>query len=429
RLRLFLPYAESWVEVVSVRHENVELGPFPPGRAPAELTVELVPYPEVSVVVSADGARVLGAQVAVHQLFPESWTEETNGFPVLLDDALGAGIANEDGVAVASLNMEDVDSDAPLEFVIRVAADGWPAVRSRVFTLRELRREEPIEVELEVGGVIEGELLLPDGESPAGRYVAASCGDGKILTTNLGRDGRYRFAALTPGSWLVRETFPALLRGSIGSGRATKPGETTHWSCEVRAGETTRFDLDLRDEPRFKLRGSVRTNGGAVGAWSCRLTPPGSTDAILDQHYKTERLDPNGQFEFSAPRLGSHRLTIRGSFPLSGASGDGSEVPTSDISIRDTLDLAQGEQEWSAELTLAELRVRFDPDVEGTLTYTQADGSRVIRCKLVRLVSGEFVARVPAPAGELSWRADGTTEVLQRVEVDPTIITEIDLTQ
>ncbi|MCA8960021.1 MAG: sigma-70 family RNA polymerase sigma factor, partial [Planctomycetes bacterium] len=405
RFRLRLPVTESAVEVQADRYRDIELGPFLPGRVPSELTVVLAPHPRVHVRVRSGDSAVGDAPVTLHRLRSPDEFYEVNGFPTRFDDASDRDRTDRNGEATLAIDLDDDQIGPSTEFVVRatgsgVAGSSFAPTSSAPFSLGDLERSEAwIELELGPGGAIEGELLLPPGGMRAGRYVAASCGDGEIRTTELGADGSYRFAQLSPGTWIVRETFPALLTSRMGSGRPGLPDDATRyeaWSCEVRSGETTIFDLDLRHQPGFELRGRVQIDGAAPGPWRIQLRPESPIDAILDQYYGSSRLDSDGSFTSSAPRLGRHQLAIAGT----DASGRR-------ITIRESVDLVEGAQDWSATWDTGEIRGVLPKTVEGSLTYVQTTGERTVTVALARDEDGAFAGRVPEGPGELVLR-DGT---------------------
>ncbi|NUP94707.1 MAG: carboxypeptidase regulatory-like domain-containing protein [Planctomycetaceae bacterium] len=100
-------------------------------------------------------------------------------------------------------------------------------------------------LELVRGGVLEGVVILPGGADAEGTVVAISCGDGLPMTRRASAGGRFRFEQLTPGPWQVqRREAERDLEPSVWGARRGE-AEAIEWSCEVRDGRTTRFDLDL----------------------------------------------------------------------------------------------------------------------------------------------------------------------------------------
>lgn len=101
-----------------------------------------------------------------------------------------------------------------------------------------------LEFALVRGGVIEGVVLLPGGVDAEGTILGLSRGDGFGRSYRAGPGGRYRFEGLTPGPWQVLELDREVDPQTGGTVRM-RSSEPIEWSCEVRDGRTTRFDLDL----------------------------------------------------------------------------------------------------------------------------------------------------------------------------------------
>lgn len=99
--------------------------------------------------------------------------------------------------------------------------------------------------ELVRGGVIEGVVILPNGADAEGTVVGVSRCDGFPRTQRAGPGGRFRFEGLTPGPWQVLQRKSEFDPQSMSYSTTRGQGSPIEWSCEVRDGRTTRFDLDL----------------------------------------------------------------------------------------------------------------------------------------------------------------------------------------
>ncbi len=414
--RLFLAPREEWIEVGAVAYGDVDLGPFLPGRVPAELTVVLEPHPTVRVRVTSAGRPVSGASVSIHKSSGDDSTWETNGFPQLWKDSTQQRHTDAEGAAALAVNLDDARDEAEPWFGIRAQAEGFAPSRSALFTLGDIQRGVEVEIELGAGGAIEGELLLPEGRDPAGCYVAASGGDGEIYHVNVTSDGRYRFEGLTVGPWLVRQYFADMLHSRIGGSDGPRWGDV-EWSCEVREGETTRFDLDLRDRLTFSLEGRVSIDGGSPGPWPVQLVAADARDAIARRYYRDVALDPTGRFECSAPYLGKHRLRIAGKL------ADGSR-----LSIRDEFDLSAGANEWQLSVELAPLAGVFETQRPKRLWHQLRQGDRLVETALSVAEDGSFSGRVPRGVGQLVYRDEGV-QFTHPIELGPAGVADLRLAQ
>lgn len=186
--------------------------------------------------VTADRIPLEGAHVALFAERPDTRILR-DGFPCRFDPSARAESTSGNAGAF------EIGCDVEDTLWLRVTATGWAA--ALVGPLRPATAAAgELEIELTRGGAIEGRVILADGRDAAGEIVGVNCGDAAPRTMRAGPQGRYRFEALTPGTWQVtlaaREIRPNSTTTSIVDGTAT-----LDWPCVVRADATTRFDLDL----------------------------------------------------------------------------------------------------------------------------------------------------------------------------------------
>jgi hypothetical protein len=232
-------YALSWpagrhaLEVSAPGFRAYSSATFEQASVPEVLELTLHRATGVRGVVRADGAPVAGAKI---ESFPYDahGAETYNGLRCRVS-AFDNGSCTTDTEGRFELY---VDGDSPV--VVRASAANWVDAESEPF---EVAGEvEPLSLELGRGGAIEGRLLVPAGESAAGRAVGAHRGDGRPRSTRTAEDGTFRFDGLMPGDWLVLplETEYTPRSGTYSSTSSTEP---MSWSCIVEEGRTTRFDL------------------------------------------------------------------------------------------------------------------------------------------------------------------------------------------
>jgi hypothetical protein len=214
-----------------VRHESEKLE-RPVARSTLEIRLARAKLLRGRVL--AQGEPVAGASVS---RFPDAGNVSltVNGFRAVHDGWPEAGAT----------------TDAEGRFELPFSGDErqWIRADAPGFAPSELGPLVPdesvaLELALVRGGVIEGVVLLPGGADAEGTILGLSRGDGFGRSYRAGPGGRYRFEGLTPGPWqllqLEREIDPQ--SGNTVRMRSSEPIE---WSCEVRDGRTTRFDLDL----------------------------------------------------------------------------------------------------------------------------------------------------------------------------------------
>jgi hypothetical protein len=137
-----------------------------------------------------------------------------------------------------------LDCDVDHGFWLCVTKDGWAPAAVGPIDAAQLDAVATFDIELTHGGAIEGRVLLPEGRDGEGTIIALNHGDGFPRTLRAVKDGVFRVDELAPGTWQVlhakKEINPD--RYMYASDDFNAPIE---WSCELRAGDTTHFDLDL----------------------------------------------------------------------------------------------------------------------------------------------------------------------------------------
>lgn len=233
RVSLAAPDFRFQLTVSAPDFQPVWLGPFEPRGAPATLEVVLQPLPRLRGIVLSAHGPIAGA-VVQPLCSCEEGKLELDGFLVRM---MRCGFNAARSVADGSFVVEGSG-----EVWLRVSADGFaPAL---VGPLRVGASGEPVQIELGRGGAIEGRVLRADGGVGEGAIVGLSCGDGFGFTLRAGPDGAFRAEGLTPGSWQVlsRSAEQSLESSTLRELSGAAPIE---WSCRVREGEVTRFDLQL----------------------------------------------------------------------------------------------------------------------------------------------------------------------------------------
>ncbi|MEQ1891232.1 MAG: carboxypeptidase-like regulatory domain-containing protein [Planctomycetota bacterium] len=213
---------------------------------------------------------------------------------------------------------QDGTSDGDGRFVLSVPGAGWHALRVEadglpltVFGPWELdpaRASPELALELVPGGVLEGRVLLPAGESPLGRYVGVSNGWSFAHTTAVDAEGRYRFADLAPGGWQVRPVSPPV--ASLQALEVAWEGAEFEFEpdVEIRPGGRAHFDLDLVPSHGCALRGHIRFEGVELGGWVAVLFASGKRGSKTS--VATSALEDDGAFRVVAPKAGAYELRI-----------------------------------------------------------------------------------------------------------------------
>jgi len=292
RARMLVPATPFVLRVEAAAHLTGEVGPFDPTNVPATIDVQLQAVPGITGHVFARDRAVAGARVTLHAI--AATHTEVNGFPVLVQrDALDEVRSLDDGSYLLTPRTDG-------RFVVRVEAEGYAPAESRTLDIEARRGEASVDVWLGDGGSIAGRVLVAAGRDAAGTIVAISRGDGFAQTVRVGREGRYSFAGLMPGRWLVRANDVELDTGSTSTITTSGRVRDIPWSCEVVDGRATHFDLDLRtDRAACTLFATLVIRGSEIGAWNATWRP--AADFASPGAEPTVALDPAGVFQLSTP--------------------------------------------------------------------------------------------------------------------------------
>ncbi|MSR61515.1 MAG: carboxypeptidase regulatory-like domain-containing protein [Planctomycetes bacterium] len=383
-------------------------GPFEPYELGDELVLTLERGQALRGRVTCAGVPVAGATLALGSANEQGKWHEAHGVAPAEQPWTFLG--------TISFGAADGTSDANGEFVLGVARAGWQNVRIDAAgfptTVRgpfELTQAgfDGLELELEHGGALKGRVLLPPGAAPRERLVAVSDGWGYAHTVPVDAGGGYGFDDLAPGPYQVRPSAPpAGARERLWGG--DERAEPLAWDCTVRAGETTRFDLDLTQEGSCVLVGRFAFGAEDPRDWTARLTEPES--GALRAYVELER---DGRFRLALSRPGRYAL----------------ELTAGGHSFSTEVELAVGETAWSLERQSCTLRVhppdapptdeRGRPTSHGFLRFVQ-DG-RPSFCAAISLLAFEndWLVNVPAGRGrlELSAGEDEPWRLLDELDI------------
>ena len=387
--RLRAPSEPFLVRVDAPGFRLAEEGPFDPAAPPARLSFELEPEPGVRGRVVAYGEPVRGARVQLYATHPGARIEH-QGYPSLVDPhPLRETTSDDEGRFVLSVRESG-------SLVVRAEAPGLAPGDLGPLAVEPRTGVAGLELVLSRGGALEGRVLMPPGRDAAGVIVALNRGDGHPRTVRSGADGSFRFAGLTPGPWHLSRGEVEVREGRgatafSGGGRAVIP-----FDCEVRDGETSVRDLDLRGWEPCRVEGELAVNGAPGAGWIVEGWP-GAAHAVTGEVPSTAT-DDAGRFVLEVAAPGPVRLVL--------------EPPSAEgrVELELELDLEPGTNPWRADLALGRLEGTWsgEPPADGedtatALLYVSGDGVEP-RCQalLAPAPDGTFVLPfVPAGPGEL----------------------------
>lgn len=237
RYRVEIPDDTIELEVSATGWRTERRGPLDPRTMARSLEIVLRRAPVVRGRVVADGRAIAGAHVEARQHYPDGSLTVAGFRCVMSSWDSGKATTDADG-------RYELVCDLDGAFWIRVDAKDWVPGELGPIDVARLGADVNFDVALTKGGAIEGHVLLPDARDAEGTIVAINHGDGLPRTSRAGPNGLFRFDGLSPGRWQV------LPRESEIDPHSTRYSSTDdvvpiEWSCEVVAGSTTRYDLDL----------------------------------------------------------------------------------------------------------------------------------------------------------------------------------------
>ena len=401
--RVHVPLPERPFALVAMAegYATAELAALDPDTVPDELALELRRLALVSGRVLADGEPLDGAIVQLVRVARPGSVDYIDGFPARLDgtELQGAQVGADGRFALAITTRGS--------FALFAEHPGFAAAELGPLEL-DPERAVKMDIELGLGGAVEGRVLVPTGESPAGVLVRVSRGDMRVHEGVADAAGRYRIERLAPGPYMVQATRERRGQDLAFSATAVDSAdgvETTvfAWAFEVRAGETTRHDVDLQRQGRGGIEGRVRVDG-RVPAGAARLVP--CERPWMERSFETREveLDADGGFAFPEPRPGRYRVVV--AFHAGALAG--SEL------VR-TVEVANDPVRCDLELATARASGRVPGDAAGPFALLANPAPDVLCVTPLTVTDGSFdaVALAAGPARLVAWH-----EGLQRT--DPT---------
>lgn len=388
--RVFLPKASFRLEALAPGFRTEVFGPFAPESVADPLVLVLQPGQAVRGRVVAAGRGVANARVGLvptrdPSLLVRSLTPARNDRPFLVfgaepgapDDAT----TGSDGSFVLSLFHDGWHG-------LVVEADGFPRTVCGPWEWDRDEGAAGLELVLLPGGTLEGEVLVLPGRPRQGRLVGVCDGWGVALTTSTDLQGRYRFEDLAPGLYQVRPCEPPAARREVVLGNFVEA--RLAWDCGVRPGETTRFDLDLRDEEQVVLEGRVvLPPGEPPDRWEAKLgTTFSSRGGTTEVELARTPLDPTGAFRLA----------------FAGAENTWITLTRGQLELRADLALVPGRNPWSLDVPWGRLRILPQAGERRSLTYQATPDGVAFRWTAAwdaESARRELASPVPAGPGSL----------------------------
>jgi hypothetical protein len=380
-----LPTARFRIAVDAPGFELAYLGPFDPLALGETLACTLQPLPGLRGRVVRAGQPIAGARVVLHKLVGPGGRVVHNGYLSRLEPS----------------PLQRTESDAEGRFVLT------PRERAGYALLAELAGSALCELDLADvdpavgagdlvmdlvgGGSIEGRVLLPAGQDPAGTIVGFDRHDGRPRTLRADKDGRFRLDGLTPGEWLVQQAEHELRHDSSTTSFQSGGAENVEYavSCRVENGVVTPFDLDLRHESKTVLEVHALLDGRPAVGWRVRAWPESVN--VITQLTPTGATSSSGELSLALARPARYRVEIEPPPELA-----------KELELATTLELADGPNPWNVALESSALAGQLDPQSGAQRVTFEWNGPGGLRANGSLPVDAQGQFGLPfAPAGEL----------------------------
>jgi hypothetical protein len=255
---------------------------------------------------------------------------------------------------------------------------------------------EPLTIELEQGGAIEGIVRDRSGAGVPRAVVAANDFFGSPRTIHADGAGRFHFAHLRAGDYEVRVVDTMIdTRVSWSAQLSAEAGEYAPQSnCTVVSGRTSQCDLQI---DRCRLVVAVQASGFSLAGWRVFLESAHSGPSSAEGTFGND-----GTCTMTAGSTGLHLLRLL-------APGG----PLGNVFVQVELDLVAGEQRCELPLALAPFAAKLSgrmPTDEPPSFYLRAKRSGAFLSTSLHVdpATGAFAAPL-APVGDV---------VLQQGSVD-----------
>ena len=297
--------------------------------------------------ITDGGAPVARAAVRGYRAV-ERPSRLVTGFATRLVDrpTVSSGATGEDGEYELTFDQEAVVH-------LLVLVDGKFVHEYGPVQLDPSREGQRLDLALPPRGSIHGRVLVAEGRDPAGLLVGASRGDGDLRTMKLGPEATYRFSDLAAGDWQVR----IVTENShlLDDRRTIGAHEEAEVDVHLDPGAGVQYDLDLRHEVFHRVNGQLR------------FAPDGPSEWWYWIDRQRGELDSDGRFTVDTFGAGALGLSLW------------AEVsPSVRMSVRDSLTLVPGDNDWIVDRPTAEL------ELSGVPAFTR-DEARNHEPELLRL--------------------------------------------
>lgn len=269
---------------------------YPAGAWPTSLTVELQPRAQLRGEVQAGGQALAGARVRVLREGPAVLQD---GFRTSSWRPFGPNATTD---ARGNYVLDGLDQG---RYRLLVAASDHAPAASEAFAWDPTAPTTMPLVALSRGGRLQGTLRQRDGTPLPRRLIALSHELFGLRTTFTDREGRFAFAALAAGDYVLRETEPVDQGATVVSSLPSDEGTSLATKASVLAGQTTAIEL-VAEACELQLEVQVTGLRHLLG-WTAELLDPADGRRLAGP----ANLRRDGKLTLAAEQRGTARLQLR----------------------------------------------------------------------------------------------------------------------
>lgn len=238
-----IPAERFELEVARRGFVTQSLGPYYAESCPPSITCVLEAAPGIHGVLLDGDEPIPGAKVELYSQVAPGVMFKINDFPARLRPNVESEcVSDETGAFV-------LFPEADGEYVVRAQPPegfGLAAVESAVLNLSARSITKGLVLQPSLGGTLEVHAIAASNQDAAGTVVGISDGGAVRISKRANADGVATFRGLRPGSWVVMQLDAEVAANGRRSAVATgNIGYSIPWSCDVRSGATTKFELEL----------------------------------------------------------------------------------------------------------------------------------------------------------------------------------------
>ncbi|MBI3817518.1 MAG: hypothetical protein HY286_02415 [Planctomycetes bacterium] len=385
---LDVPPIRFSIDVKSPGYAPAKAGPFDPATLPARERIILKRLARIRGRVVADEKSVANVNITICGGPAEGRHDSRARVYVFSPSHWYSGVTDANG------RFEIAPAEEFTNFYVQTRSAASADMRQfGPFHYDSEKGSDDLTIRISAGGAVEGHLLLPAGRDPKNILIGASTGNADEHYCKADASGYYHFERIAPGPCEIRVVSIDGAPFDTRMGKF-KPESRFPAVCEVREGETTKYDIDLRTGLEPFVDGYIHIGGRSFTGASVELSE--STESPSASKALRAVVDGDGRFRVAPEAMNNKRdYTIRLTLTLTEGST---------ISVNDWIKLyPMGATPWFIDVDAGRVEGKLAEGVDpstASLYYRSLVGAPDIQGTVAVAADGTFVID-PAPVGQL----------------------------